>query len=116
MTTVHIGCARQLHSHGGCYQVNWLVPVQKCVSKHIRIFICSRLVNAIQHRGSSHQQMLCVRGIAREQTIPTWMMFPRFGQVGDTRVRTQEDICWVEGAVQELLLRVMEVNATEGRL
>lgn len=46
--------------------------------------------------------------------LPTRLLLARFGQVCDTRVRTHEDVAGVQAAVQEGLLGVRDVDATQG--
>ena len=44
------------------------------------------------------------------------MMLPGFGQVGDAGVRTHQNVGRVEAAFQELLLRLVQVDAAQWRL
>lgn len=43
----------------------------------------------------------------------TWLLLARFGQVGDTRVWTHEDVAGVQVSVQEELLGVRDVDAAQ---
>lgn len=45
--------------------------------------------------------------------LPTWLFLPWFGQVGDTCVRTHEDVAGMQGALQETLLSLRYVDATQ---
>lgn len=45
--------------------------------------------------------------------VCTWLLLARFGQVGDTRVWTHEDVAGVQVSVQEELLGVRDVDAAQ---
>lgn len=46
----------------------------------------------------------------------TWLFLPGFGQVGDAGVRTHEHIAGVQRPLQEELLGLRQVDATQGSL
>lgn len=46
----------------------------------------------------------------------TWLFLPWFGHVGHAGVGAHEDVAGVEGALQEVLLGLRHVDATQRRL
>lgn len=46
----------------------------------------------------------------------TWLFLPGFGQVGDAGVRTHEHVAGVQRPLQEELLGLRQVDATQGSL
>lgn len=58
-------------------------------------------------------QLHCA-GLISGYVSPTGLLLARFRQVCDARVRTHEDVAGVQAAVQEGLLGVRDVDATQG--
>lgn len=46
----------------------------------------------------------------------TWLFLPGFGQVGDAGMRTHEHVAGMQRPLQEELLGLGQVDATQGRL
>lgn len=50
------------------------------------------------------------------RSYSTWLFLPGFGQVGDAGVRTHEHVARVQRPLQEELLGLRQVDATQGSL
>lgn len=75
-------------------------------------------LRARKMRWEEEEDWICFKTWVFSFHLPwsTWLFLPRFGQVGDAGVRTQQHVAGVQRPLQEQLLCLRQVDATQGSL